>query len=661
MALTALWTGKEPEQIGGMLADALLGTLGLVFVQVRLRDPLEGASFELLRVADALATERDIRESLATSTLDSRIDFPSGARLSLGNRDLYLRSVRLGLHGEIGIVIVGSERADFPSQTERLLLDVTTNQALVALQHAFVLGEQRRVAIKLEDHVAQGTRELAAANEELKKSEGNLRLIIDTIPAFVWCMLPDGRNEFISKGWHAHTGVTPEESRDWGWMSVFHPDDLPGLMNKWRDVLSGGEPDEIEARIRRSDGVYRWFLIRASPFRDESGTIVKWYGTSTDIEDLKRGEEELRRNDAFLTNAQRLSSTGSFSWSVETDDITFSEEACRIFELNRGSPITLDRIASRVHADDLQLFEERTEAARKSGEGLDYQFRLQMPDGSVKYLHTTSSETRGVNGRREYIGAIQDVTDRWLGQDALNKARSDLAHISRVTSLAALTASIAHEVNQPLSGILTNAGTCLRMLDAHPPDVDGARETARRTIRDSNRATDVVARLRALFSRGGFTPEPIDLNEVAREVINLSRIDFQRERVSVQTDLADDVPSITADRVQLQQVILNLLRNAADAMSAVHDRPRRVLVRTGREPDGNVRLSVEDTGIGLADHNIDKIFESFYSTKSGGMGIGLSVSRSIIERHRGRLWAEANEGPGARFSFSIPGGSEIDA
>jgi signal transduction histidine kinase len=192
------------------------------------------------------------------------------------------------------------------------------------------------------------------------------------------------------------------------------------------------------------------------------------------------------------------------------------------------------------------------------------------------------------------------------------------------------------------------------MLDADPPDLDGARETARRTIRDSNRASEVVTRLRALFTRGEFIPERIDLNEATREVIALSLSDLQRERVSVQIDLADNVPPVTADRVQLQQVILNLLRNAADAMSAVHDRPRRVLVRTKCESHGNVLLSVEDAGVGLDRHNIDKIFDSFYTTKSGGMGIGLSVSRSIIERHRGRLWAEPNDGPGAKFSFSIP-------
>ena len=217
-----------------------------------------------------------------------------------------------------------------------------------------------------------------------------------------------------------------------------------------------------------------------------------------------------------------------------------------------------------------------------------------------------------------------------------------------------MTASIAHEVNQPLSGIITNASTCLRMLAADPPDVDGARETARRTIRDGNRASDVIARVRALFTKKEPAIEAVDLNEVTREVIALSLSDLQRNRVVLQAELAKDLPAIAGDRIQLQQVILNLLRNASDAMVDVHDRPRQLLVRTEREDGDRVRVSVRDTGVGVDPQNMDKLFDAFYTTKTDGMGIGLSISRSIIERHHGRLWAEGNDGPGATFSFSFP-------
>jgi C4-dicarboxylate-specific signal transduction histidine kinase len=245
------------------------------------------------------------------------------------------------------------------------------------------------------------------------------------------------------------------------------------------------------------------------------------------------------------------------------------------------------------------------------------------------------------------------VTQRRLSEEALNLARSELAHVARMMSLGALTASIAHEVNQPLSGIVTNASTCLRMLAMEPPDVDVARETARRTLRDANRASEVVTRLRALFARKSPTTESVALNEATREVIALSLSGLQRRRVILQPILAEDLPAVTGDRVQLQQVILNLLRNAADAMSGVEDRPRQLVIRTEREAGDRVRLSVQDAGIGLGPESA-QLFEPFYTTKSGGMGIGLSVSRFIIESHRGHLSAVGNEGPGATFAFSIP-------
>ena len=369
-----------------------------------------------------------------------------------------------------------------------------------------------------------------------------------------------------------------------------------------------------------------------------------------------RSEEELRRSEAFLAEGQRLSSTGSFSWKVATDEITWSEQLYRIYEVEIGVPVTLDAIRARVHPEDLTLLESMFEQAREGTNDLEWQYRLLMPDRSITYLHAVAHATRDQDGQLEYIAAVQDVTGRRMSEEALATARSKLTNVARVTSLGVLTASIAHEVNQPLSGIITNAGTCLRMLDANPPNLEGARETARRTIRDGMRASDVVTRLRALFSRDEYRLESLDLNEVTREVIALTLSDLQRNRVVLQSELAKDLPAITGDRVQLQQVILNLLRNASDAMVDVDERPRQLLVRTEREDVDRVRVSVRDAGVGVAPQNVDKLLDAFYTTKPDGMGIGLSISRSIIERHHGRLWAEGNDGPGATFSFSIPSG-----
>jgi signal transduction histidine kinase len=407
--------------------------------------------------------------------------------------------------------------------------------------------------------------------------------------------------------------------------------------------------------MRRFDGEYRWFLLRASPLRDASGKILRWYGTNTDIDDRKRAEEELQRSEAFLAEGQRLTLSGSFLWRLDTDEITFSEQLYRIHEFDRDSPVTLDRIRRRIHPEDLPLLSEKIERARAGGDSaLNYEIRLRMPNGSVKYVRTIAHRTRDRDGRPEIIGAVQDVTERRLAEEALTQARFDLAHVTRVTSLGVLTASIAHEVNQPLSGIITNAGTCLRMLAAEPPNVEGARETAKRTIRDGNRASELITRLRALFTKKEATTEPVDLNEATQEVIALSLSELQRNRVILRSEFADGLPAVTGDRVQLQQVILNLLKNASDSMSDVNDRPRRLQIRTERGTDDQVRLTVQDAGVGIDPQAMDRLFQAFYTTKNDGMGIGLSVSRSIIERHHGRLWAEPNHGPGATFSFSIP-------
>jgi signal transduction histidine kinase len=243
-------------------------------------------------------------------------------------------------------------------------------------------------------------------------------------------------------------------------------------------------------------------------------------------------------------------------------------------------------------------------------------------------------------------------------QEELRNTQAELAHIRRVMAVGELTASIVHEVTQPLSGIVINADTCLRMLAAEPPNIDGAREAVRRAIRDGNRASHVIARVRGLFAKKEAVTESVDLNELAREVVALSASDFHSNRVVLQPEYAEDLPPIIGDRVQLQQVILNLLRNASEAMRDVDDRERRLVLRTERDKDGRVRLTVQDSGVGLELESMEKLFHAFYGTKHGGMGIGLSVSRSIIENHHGRLWAEPNDGPGAMFSFSVPYRSE---
>jgi C4-dicarboxylate-specific signal transduction histidine kinase len=261
-----------------------------------------------------------------------------------------------------------------------------------------------------------------------------------------------------------------------------------------------------------------------------------------EVAERRRAEDALKRSEAFLAEGQRLSRVGSFSWRLDTDEITFSEELYRIFEFDCDAAVMLEQIVGRVHPEDVPLLSEKIDLARRNINDHDYAIRLRMPDGRVKYLRTKSYGIRDRDGRLEHVGAMQDATEHRLSEEALAKVSSELAHVTRVSSLGVLTASIAHEINQPLSGIVTNASTCLRMLAADPPNVDGARETARRTIRDGNRASDVITRLRALCSKKETTIESLDLNEAIREVIALSLSELQRNRVILRTELADDLP-----------------------------------------------------------------------------------------------------------------------
>jgi PAS domain S-box-containing protein len=437
------------------------------------------------------------------------------------------------------------------------------------------------------------------------------------------------------------------------WKKLIYAPDWPTVIDAIEHAHETGNVS-AEFRVTWPDGSLHWLSTNGRMFFDDAGEPLRMVGFTADVTRRKLIEEDLRRSEAFLAQAQQLSRTGSFSWRVATDEITWSEELYRIYEFDPGMNITFELIRTRVHPEDLTLYEKMVEQARNGADDFEWHYRLLMPDQSIKYMHAVARATRDRNSELEYIAAVRDVTARRLADEALDKARSELAHVARVMSLGALTASIAHEVNQPLSGIITNASTCMRMLDAEPPNVDGARETAKRTIRDGRRAADVITRLRALFTKKDAAAKLVDLNEATREVIDLSRAELERNRVITRTELTAEPPAVMGDRVQLQQVILNLLRNGSDAMSSVDDRPRELLFRTEIEDANNVRWSVQDAGIGFDTQNLDRLFQSFYTTKEEGMGIGLSVSRSIIENHRGRLWATLNDGPGVTFSFALP-------
>jgi PAS domain S-box-containing protein len=494
---------------------------------------------------------------------------------------------------------------------------------------------------------------LQKAFDEIKKSEDRLRLVIDTIPTLVWRARPDGVPDFLNQPALDYTGLSFDQAET-GWPRAFHADDKKGMLVKWSTIRASGMPGELEARLRRFDGEYRWFLFRAVPLRNEQGNIVKWYGSSTDIEDRKRAEEELRRSEAKLVEAQRVSQTGSFVWNISTGERVGSKEFFRILGYDQPHSVTFEMVLQRAHPEDRAFVEQAIDRAARAGKDLDYEHRLLMPDGSVKHVHVVAHAVRSEAGQLEFIGAVVDVTATKQAEEKLHKAQAELAHVTRVTTLGELTASIAHEVNQPLAAVVANAEACLRWLDRESPDLVAARRSVEWVINDSCRASEVIRRVRALAKKSDIEKVPLDVNDVVREAVVLVQRELSSQLISLRTELAPSLPMILGDRVQLQQVIINLVMNGIEAMQPITDRQRELVIRSDQDEMGRVHVSVTDCGVGISAEIANRLFNAFFTTKSSGMGMGLSICRSIVEAHEGRLSISPNEGPGTTVQFVLP-------
>ncbi|MGA3047059.1 MAG: PAS domain-containing protein [Terracidiphilus sp.] len=492
------------------------------------------------------------------------------------------------------------------------------------------------------------------AEDALRASENNLRHIIDGIPGLVTTMTPSGELELVNRRFLDYYGMTMEEMKSWATNDAIHPDDLARSIAIFTETMRTGTAHELELRCRRADGVYRWFQLTALPVRDTDGRMTGWYVLMTDIEDRKRAEEALRIRELNLL--QITETIPEMLWSASPDGAI---EYCngRLLEYTGVSPeqIMNDGWMNLLHPDDVKPTAEAWMSSVKSGAPYKAEVRaFHAADRTYRWCMTSALPLLDKEGRIvKWHGTVVDMHDWKHAQEELRNTQEELARVMRVVTMGQLTASIAHEVNQPLSGIIMNASTCLRMLKSDPPNIDGAQETAQRMIRDGKRASEVITRLRTLFSRKQIDIELVDLNEATREIITLLSGELQRNSVILKCEFGDSLPTVNGDRVQLQQVILNLLRNGLDAMVTVNDRPRQLLIRTEME-GGNVTVSVQDSGVGFNPEISERLFESFFTTKPEGMGIGLAVSRSIIEAHHGRLWAVQNASPGATFAFSIP-------
>ena len=405
----------------------------------------------------------------------------------------------------------------------------------------------------------------------------------------------------------------------------------------------------------RRDGMQVTVSSRWSVQRGDEGQPIGTLETNTDITERKRVEDMLRRiQETYLAEAQQLSHTGSFGWKVSSGQIFWSEEGFRIFGFDSTTSPSIELVLARVHPGDYALVQRVIDRAKNDRQEFAFEHRLQLPGGTVKHVRVVARAMRSETDNVDFVGAVMDVTSIRLAELELQSTRTELAHVMRVTSLGELTASIAHEVNQPLGAVVANAEACLGWLDRESPDLNEAHAAIERIVRDGHRAGEVIRRVRALIKRTDTQIVPLDVNEIVSEAMSIVEHELLRDRVSQRMELSSDLPVVFGDRIQLQQVLLNLIINSIEAMQPITDRQRELVIRSEQDETQQVQVTVMDCGIGLSAESAHRMFDAFVTTKSSGMGMGLSICRSIIQAHGGRIWASSNEPFGTAVHFTLP-------
>ena len=398
----------------------------------------------------------------------------------------------------------------------------------------------------------------------------------------------------------------------------------------------------------------RWPEIPAIQRNDEIGLLARAFKTMT--ASLKNTQDGLRRSEASLAEAQQISHTGSWRWNVTTGELHWSAEYFRIFGFD---PATIQpsyaTVLEHIHPEDRPMLEQAHAQAAREGARWQQEYRIILPDGSVRHIQSVGQPDRTESGELEFVGTVMDITERRRAEEALRATQAELTRVTRLTTMGELVASIAHEINQPLAAVAIHGSACLRWLRRDKPDLDAAQDAITRIVQDAHRAGDVIQSLRALARKSGPQLTSLDINATIQEVLSLTRGELQRQNITLHTSLSADIPPLLGDRVQLQQVLLNLITNGIDAMREIAGRPKILAIIAEAAGATGVRVAVEDTGAGLDPATADRIFDPFVTTKSDGMGMGLSICRSIIESHGGRLWVSPNVPHGTVFRFTLPG------
>jgi hypothetical protein len=519
-------------------------------------------------------------------------------------------------------------------------------------------ADVKQVNQDLERRVGERTLQLEAANqtlrkeiaereraqEEVRRSEDRLRLVIDTIPQQIWSGPPDGTLDFCNAQWRSFTGLTLEELQGEGWQGMLHPDDRGRVLRAWRESVARGIPYEQEERHRGADGRYRWFLARGVPLKDPDGRILRWYGTNTDIEDRKEAEDRLRLV---------IDTLPALVWSKMPDgSVDFLNQRFREYTgLSEEEGLGWGWMRNAFHPED--RLEQEWREAFEAGQPFEKEARLRRTDGAYRWFLVRAVPLRDELGKViKWYGTTTDIEDRRSAEESLLEAQNKLAHVTRTQAMGELAAAIAHEVNQPLTAIVTNANFSLRQLKGATPNLEELQTAITEVINDGTRASAVISRIRGLLVKGSPRRTELDINGVIQEVTILLRNELSRNRIHARTQLTANLPRVEGDSVQLQQVLINLIMNAIEAMRPSTQQRRELLIRSAKSADG-VLVQVQDSGPGIGPGVAGRIFEPFFTTKADGIGMGLAISRSIIQSHGGQLSYES-ESQGAVFQFILP-------
>ena len=498
--------------------------------------------------------------------------------------------------------------------------------------------------------------EAKRAEEKIRLSERELRTIIEIMPAYMGTSLPDGTVDFLSPSWLDYSGQTSEDTMGWAWAGVIHPDDLDRVLAAWQAGLASGTPVEQEFRCRRADGTYHWFLNRSLPLRDDEGRIVKWYGILFDVDSLKETERALQTREQELLGI--IETIPSMLWSISpTGETTHLSQ--RVLEYC-GAP--LEELVNRgweryLHPDDRAESLKAFARAISSGESYSVVHRVRRADGEYRWHHSMGEPLRDPHGKIiQWYGLAIDIDERKRAEDHLRDTRNKLSTASKIATVAELSASIAHELNQPLMAVLGNAQAAKRWLAATPPDLTETRASIERILRDIRLADETMQRIRALFKSAPHEKRDENVLDILRDSLRFVHEDPTRRDVHIDWSVEGNLSPVCVDRIQLQQVFINLIANAIEA-TGNNASTAQILLRAFVRQEDEVIVQVIDNGIGLEDS--EKIFDAFVTTKEKGMGIGLAVSRSIVEAHGGRLWAENNpDRRGATFNVALPVSSQ---